>query len=209
MYKPQRDLSLFGVLIGNLISIVLAFIYGWDMGQVMWVYWGQSVTIGVMNFLRMLSLKEFTTKGLRMNDQPVPETQAAKRQVAIFFAVHYGFFHFVYAIFLWQETPLSQITMGTAMLMMGCISAFVGTHSFSLMHNMKADFKQKKPNLGTIMFYPYLRIIPMHLTIIVGGATGLGMIIFMGLKTLADLGMHMVEHHLFQKADKGVVRMED
>ena len=200
MYQPQRDLSLLGIFFGNIVSIVMAYAYDWSLHQIMWVYWGQSVTIGIMNVIRMLSLKEFSTEGMTSNGKPVPETMEAKRGIAAFFAFHFGFFHFVYAVFLWQEMPLNEIAMGTVMMMMACLSAFVGSHSFSLMHNMSADFKQKKPNLGTLMFYPYMRIIPMHLTIIFGGMSGLGMAIFMGLKTLADLGMHMVEHHLFQKS---------
>ena len=210
MYKPQRDLSLLAILFGNVLSIWMALTQGWSLHQIMWIYWGQSVVIGVMNVIRMLSLKEFSTEGMRMNEKPVPETASAKRQVAAFFAFHYGFFHFVYAVFLWQEMPLNEIAAGTAMLMMGCVSAFVGTHSYSLMHNMTVDFREKKPNLGTIMFYPYMRIIPMHMTIIFGGMfSGLGLTLFMVLKTLADMGMHMVEHHLFQKPGDEIPRMKD
>ena len=196
MYKAQRDLSLLGILFGNVVSIVMAIACDWPLTQIMWIYWSQSVVIGIMYVIRMLSLKEFSTEGMTMNDQPVPETPAGKRNVAAFFALHCGIFHAVYAGFLWGEMP--------------CVSAFVGSHSFSLMHNMKSDFKQKKPNLGTLMFYPYLRIIPMHMTIVFGGMlSAIGLPIFMVLKTLADVGMHMVEHHLFQKPDKTAMRMED
>lgn len=194
------DPSMWGVIAGNVISMVLAITQGWELAMIMWIYWGQSVIIGIANVVRMLSLKSFTTEGMKMNDAPVPETQAAKRQVAIFFAVHYGGFHAAYFAFLWQEQPLSLIHLNEAILMMLALSAFVGSHSFSLMHNFAADFKQQKPNLGTLMFYPYLRIIPMHLAIVFGGLIGnFGLLIFMGLKTLADAGTHMVEHHLFQK----------
>jgi hypothetical protein len=48
------------------------------------------------------------------------------------------------------------------------------------------------------MFFPYGRIIPMHFTIIFGGwfgaeSTG-ALLIFLVLKTLADVIMHMAEH---------------
>jgi len=199
-----NDPSLWGVIIGNLISMVLAFTQGWPLAQIMWIYWGQSVIIGVMNVLRMLSLKEFSTEGLKSNGQSVPETMEAKRGIAMFFAFHYGFFHLGYAVFLWQEQPLSAVNMSEAILMILALSVFVGSHSFSFMHNFAADFRQQKPNLGTLMFYPYLRIIPMHLAIIFGGMVeGIGMLIFMGLKTLADGGTHMVEHYLFQKSGDG------
>lgn len=201
-YMRLNDPSLWGVIAGNIISIYLAIKYDWPLHQIMWVYWAQSVIIGVMNVIRMLSLKEFSTENLRQNGQRVPETQAAKRGIAGFFALHYGMFHFVYAIFLWQEQPLNALSMNEVMLMMLGVSAFVGSHSFSLMHNMQSDFREAKPNLGTLMFYPYLRIIPMHLAIIFGGMIeSLGLLIFMGLKTLADAGTHMVEHYLFQKPD--------
>ena len=135
----------------------------------MWIYWGQSVIIGVMNVLRMLSLKNFSTEGMTQNGRPVSETMSAKAGVAGFFALHYGFFHLVYALFLWQEQPLDALSMHEALLMMLGLSAFVGSHSFSFMHNFAADFRHAKPNLGTLMFYPYLRIIPMHIAIIFGG----------------------------------------
>ena len=84
-----------------------------------------------------------------------------------------------------------------------CALAFAGSHGFSFRHNRRTDFRQKKPNLGTLMFYPYLRIIPMHLTIVMGGAVFEGaLLLFMVLKTLADCAMHMLEHHLFRKPDK-------
>ncbi len=199
-YMRLSDPSLWGVIFGNAVSIYLAVTQDWPLAQIMWIYWGQSVIIGVMNVIRMLSLKDFTTKGMTQNGSPVPETQAAKRGIAMFFALHYGFFHFGYAAFLWAEQPLNALSMNEAFLMMLALSMFVGSHSFSLMHNWKADFRQSKPNLGTLMFYPYLRIIPMHLAIIFGGFLDfLGLIIFMVLKTFADAGTHMVEHYLFQK----------
>lgn len=209
-YKPQSDPSLFAVFTGNILSIILAVMYDWPLGQIMWIYWAQSVTIGVMNVIRMLSLKEFSTENLTMNDQPVPETAGAKVQVATFFAIHFGFFHFGYAVFLWQQMPLSELSQASAILLMLCISGFVCSHCYSFLHNQGADFKQKKPNLGTLMFYPYMRIIPMHLTILLGGMwEGLSIVIFMSLKTAADMGMHIAEHHLFQKSAGGPLRMRD
>ena len=46
-----------------------------------------------------------------------------------------------------------------------------------------------KPNLGTLMFLPYLRILPMHLTIIFGmiGGSTFSILFFMSLKTAADV----------------------
>ena len=61
----------------------------------------------------------------------------------------------------------------------------------------------KKPNLGTLMFYPYLRILPMHLLIAAGHLLGGSQLAgFIVLKTLADVGMQAVEDRLFLKQPK-------
>ncbi len=195
------DPSLGIILLSNVISIILAVSQHWSMDQILWVYWGQSVTIGVINVYRMLKLKEFSTKNLKSNGRAVPETQKAKRGIAGFFALHYGFFHFVYALFLWQELPLASLPIEDLMWLLLLIFGFFSSHSFSYRYNLNNDFKQQKPNLGTLMFYPYLRIIPMHLIIIVGSTmtSTAALIIFMIMKAFADGGMHMVEHHLFRK----------
>jgi len=53
-------------------------------------------------------------------------------------------------------------------------------------------------NIGTMMAFPYIRILPMH-AFILGGAllavTGSwAMALFMVLKTIADEAMHAIEH---------------
>ena len=57
------------------------------------------------------------------------------------------------------------------------------------------------------MFFQYARVIPMHLTIILGSRFAKGslteLLIFLVLKTVADLIMHMVEH-ADARSDKSV-----
>ena len=196
-----KDPSLAIILFSNIISIILAVIQDWNMDQILWIYWGQSVVIGVINVIRMLSLKEFTTKGMKMSGKSVPETHGAKIQIAAFFTFHYGFFHLVYFIFLWQELPLTELSQADFMWLILLVFSFIGSHGFSYRHNLQSDFKQQRPNLGTLMFYPYMRIIPMHLIIIFGTlmTSTLSLVIFMLMKTVADCGMHMTEHHMFRK----------
>jgi len=195
------DVSLLAILIGNLASIIIAILQDWDIGQIMWVYWAQSVIIGAINIYRILSLKEFTTKGIKQNGNTVPETAAAKKGIAIFFSLHYGFFHLIYMVFLFGLFPLTNISLDEFIFLLVIIIGFFSAHGFSYRYNVNRDFKDKKPNLGTIMFYPYIRIIPMHLTIIFGSMmiSTFSLVLFMVLKTIADAGMHMVEHHLFRK----------
>lgn len=179
----------------NLVTILIAVVDSWSLSQVMWIYWAQSVVIGFSNWRRMLHLRQFSTSGFSYNDSPVPETRAGKRTVATFFAFHYGFFHLIYFFFLASESDWSGGTGLPGTLF--CVAVFIVNHQFSYRHNLEADLG-RRPNIGTMMFFPYARIIPMHLTIILGGGVGgesvWTLVLFLGLKTVADLIMHMVEH---------------
>jgi len=60
------------------------------------------------------------------------------------------------------------------------------------------------PNIGTLMFLPYARIVPMHLVIVAGAvwtgrASGLALASFVALKTGADLIMHRAEHRMLRR----------
>lgn len=191
----QADRSVVALVLSNLVTIGFAVIQRWDISHVMLIYWGQSVVIGIFNWRRILDLKQFSTEGFRINDRPVQPTRKTQLQTAWFFAFHYGFFHFVYFLFLvGVKKSLSGIS---AVGVVVCILTFFANHLFSYFHNKKRD-ASRVPNIGTIMFFPYARIIPMHLTIIFGCyfAKGSGgeLLLFLGLKTVADIIMHMVEH---------------
>jgi len=199
MLKFERS-TLF-LLLSNLVTIVVAVADGWSLAEVMWIYWAQSVVIGFSNWRRMLHLTSFSTAGFTSNNKPVPETPAGARGVAAFFALHYGFFHLVYFFFLAANRGGSAgMNIPAAVL---CVAVFIVNHLFSYRHNLEADLG-RRPNIGTMMFFPYARIIPMHITIIMAGdrddtSTGM-LVLFLGLKTLADLIMHMVEHREPQAA---------
>lgn len=201
--RSLSDLSLWGVFAGNLLSIVMAHLQGWSLEQMMWVFWAQSIFIGAINVVRMLSLKEFSTGNMTVNGRRPDANASTKYQLALFFAFHYGVFHLGYFLFLWDQQPLNAFE--PIVLIYGglCALGFMGVHGFSFMHNLNRDFRHKKPNIGSIMMYPYLRIIPLHLTIILGQTYGASAtLLFLCLKTVADCGMHIVEHRLFQKDDK-------
>ncbi len=161
----------------------------------MWIYWGQSVIIGYFNVRRMLALKQFSTDNFRINNRPAEPTRKTQRQTAFFFAVHYGGFHFAYLVFLFAENGIAS---GVAIAgVVACILIFFFNHRFSYHYNRERD-ATRAPNLGFIMFFPYVRIIPMHLMILMGnqfvGDSTARLVMFLVLKTLADVAMHVIEH---------------
>jgi hypothetical protein len=191
--------SALSLVVANLIAISLAIFEGWSLQELMMIYWAQSVIIGYFSYRRILDLKQFSTENFKMNDVRPPETGKTKRSVATFFALHYGGFHAAYLMFLLggeQEFQGSWLMLGI------CVVVFYVNHRYSFTHNKELD-ENRKPNIGIIMFFPYARIIPMHLTIIAGGAFGPtttpALLLFLGLKTVADVIMHKVEHSQWRK----------
>ncbi|MEM7602519.1 MAG: DUF6498-containing protein [Verrucomicrobiota bacterium] len=213
-YNPSeethsKDYSGVGILISNVLVIIFAMIENWDLSSMMFIYWAQSVIIGFFHFFRILCLKKFCTEGFTSNGQPVPANTKGKRSTALFFAAHYSFFHFGYLMFILAmgdshddaPAPTDEESKWEGLWMLLSIVGFVLGHGYSFYQNVKADLSNK-PNLGTMMFLPYARIIPMHLTIFAGNifeSNRIAVLIFSVLKTGADHLMHIVEHKVLQK----------
>ena len=196
--KFYSDAS-FWILLGtNIFAIFIAFIENWSLAEIMWMYLGQSIAIGIVNIIRLIRLKDYSIDNLKINKAPAVKTPFLKYFMAGFFCVHYGFFHLVYALFLFSFDLMANFNS----ILFG-VGIFFIDHIFSYFYNELRDSKKKR-NIGTIMFLPYLRIFPMHLTIILGGFLGffrtdintsiIVLFLFLFLKTIADLGMHVVEH---------------
>lgn len=128
----------------------------------------------------------------------------------MFFVFHYGFFHFAYLKFIYTSAEVNlndgyEIIYDKINADLGWIAVavfiFAIGHLISLYKNIAADLKTQ-PNLGAIMFLPYGRIVPMHLTILLGAflaSDGAVMILFLLIKAAADLLTHGFEHAWLQK----------
>jgi len=188
------------IVFSNVIVIFFAIVDNLSAFEVLWIYWFQSVIIGVFNFIKIISLKEFTTTGFRRGSSELPPTKAAKFSTAIFFLIHYGFFHFVYAMFLGGfsgNTKMSSSNSTNNYLLFTSLIFFI---SYLIEYIQANRTKSEEiPNLGVLMFAPYFRIIPMHFTIIFGGFVSvlgsfismkldlLIIILFVGIKTFIEI----------------------
>jgi hypothetical protein len=192
----KLDASLIVLLFSNALTIILAITQHWNLITIMWIYWAQSVIIGIFNFIRILSLKDFSIDKLYFVNLSGKPALIVKIIVAFFFAFHYGFFHLAYFVFLivisLQNSISHGVIVSTGAVLIG-VAIFLANHLFSYILNRKSDM-EKGQNIGRVMFFPYARIIPMHLTIIFGFVIPFGLIFFLILKTIADVIMHIVEH---------------
>jgi len=101
-------------------------------------------------------------------------------------------FHVVYLAFIMDAAPFT-LPADSGFLI--CTGAFAFNHFYSYRYHRDVD-RLGTPNIGTLMFTPYLRIVPMHITIVLGAALsgGGGLVLFGVLKTIADAAMHVIEH---------------
>lgn len=205
------------LVLSNLFTMVVAVVARWDLYDVLLIYWGQSVVIGFFNWKRIRQLKQFSTDNLTIGNQPVAPTIETRNQIAFAFAVHYGLFHAAYLYFLCTrktDFAVHYVVSGAGDLVsacirtinlsrpdilgvLACIAVFAINHRFSFRHNLEKDLR-RRTNIGALMFFPYARIIPMHVTIIFGAyfarySMGI-LLLFLSLKTIMDLVMHLIEH---------------
>jgi len=217
-----RDHALWGILLTNAVTLFMAIWQDWSVLQLLWPFWIQSLIIGWYARRRILSLTRFCTAGVKINDRAVEPTPETQRWMGNFFALHFGFFHFVYLIFLLAFTLMAgqegivnvtmentgeviPVEMGSVypldfLIYLALAAGFWTSHGASHREHVAADLGHA-PNIGVLMMIPYARVIPMHLCIILAAPLGgAGMIwFFILLKTGADVVMHVVEHRVLQR----------
>jgi hypothetical protein len=139
-------------------------------------------------------------------------SRGVKISTSFFFLFHYGFFHFIYAMFLGSfssmgisngsEIETKYFLYSTGVFFISYLAEYI---------NSKNETTDELPNIGKMMFAPYARIIPMHLTIIFGGFLGAAgsffsadtnfaiIVLFIGIKTVVDLITHSVSFDFLKK----------
>lgn len=215
-----HDFPLISLIAVNLVTIILAVIGNWDLATVMFSYWVQSVMIGVFTALSLLtagSAREFPAP-------PAGDSTAAtlatldkygsiigRVGITLFFIVHYGIFHFAYYEFIVGSGIFGPVNFSAPGLYLSC-GLFFCNHLYSFITHWNVHIREAG---GDDFFAPYHRIIPMHLTIIFGSmvifflqeigitSTMPVLVLFLVLKTWADIAAHIAKHTQAGSAQQG------
>jgi hypothetical protein len=191
VFVSPSALSLLAVNIG---VIGFAVRDDWSLATILMSYVAQSVIIGIFQAVKMSDLTVFTTGGYKINHWPVPPTQTVKWIAVLIFVVHYGLFQFGYANFVLDCLGTGAVSWPDVML---AAIAFYANHLFSYFMNQNSASK-RIPNIKNMMVFPYVRILPMHVFIMAGALTATehsALVLFLILKTLADVATHAIEHY--------------
>lgn len=195
MRKALQDPPFIILLLVNAFCIYYFDRHPEGFKTVVWIYWVQSVLIGVFNFFDLLTIKKGEPDSFRINDKPYDNSVGAKGCAAFFFLFHYQVFHLVYAIFIVVQVK------GSVDFRVFVISIAIIALELSINFVRNKIYQQKNTvNVGHLFFLPYLRIIPMHLMILLPAFLGLqSSMVFLVLKSLADIGMYFLTGTLYRK----------
>lgn len=191
--KLNFDPALLFLLAGNLYCIWYYNKYPGGFATVVWIYWFQSVIIGLFNFLQLLT---FTNQ--IPNTDTIENTKGTLSGgcAAWFFLLHYGGFHLGYffvLLFKFDVFSVKKIVLliGIAVFLLESLLNFI---------RVKREEKSIQVNAGMLFFLPYLRIIPMHLMILLPAFIGWEpSLLFLVLKTGADLLSFQLYHFIYRK----------
>ncbi len=205
---------LISLIFTNLVTIALAVLENWDLATVLFIYWAQSVIIGIFTVVTLLSADTTTLAGefgkaqAEAGGSPVVGKGFArfyKILLAGFFAVHYGLFHWGYYSFIVEGGIFGPVDFTAVGIWISC-ALFFANHCYSYLYHRTGE--QKGGEFVTRAFFePYNRIIPMHLTIIFGSIIVLALeflgipgtlpvlVFFLILKTWLDIRMHLRKHY--------------
>lgn len=162
---------------------------------IIWLFWCQSVLIGLFNFIELLTTSNAEAGSFKMNDKPV-DPKKGRGCYSWFFLMHYQFFHLVYFIFLATQTGFKNID--GEFFKYALLGLFVNQVVVFIRH--KQFYKTQAPNLGYLFFLPYLRIIPMHFTILLPAFMNWQpAMIFLILKGIFDVLGHILTTQVYSK----------
>jgi hypothetical protein len=185
--------STLALIIANLVPLAGAAFLGWDMGDVMVLYWAESAVIGIFNVAKIIVIGKYFSL-----------------LAAPFFLGHFGAFMSVHFLFIYglfikgpQDTSassLAEVTQYFSGIWLALAALFI-SHGLSFFIN----FLGRKEYLGRTVNYqmsePYKRIVFMHLVLIFGGGLTLVLgqaapvlIVVIAAKIWFDIKAHLKQH---------------
>lgn len=159
------------LILANLVPVAGTVYLGWNLGEVMVLYWAESGIIGFYNVCKMAVISRW-----------------AGALSGVFFVAHYGAFmsvHFLFIYMLFVKGP--QDTSGGDLEEVGkmffalwpALAALFVSHGISFFQNFIGRREYAGRTIKRQMSEPYSRIVAMHLVLIFGG----GLVLALGSPT--------------------------
>jgi hypothetical protein len=186
------------LIAANLLPLAGVVFLGWDLAEIVLLYWAESAVIAFYTALKMAVV------GKLLAVVSVP-----------FFLAHFGGFMAMHFLFIYMffirgiaasgpEPAALEALRTTFVPLWVPLAALVVSHGVSFRTNFLGRREHASTTMNALMTAPYNRIIVMHLTLIVGGwiILGLGsttgaLALLIVIKTFVDFTAHRKEHRRF------------
>ena len=183
------------LMIANLVPIAGTVYLGWNLSDVLVLYWAESAVIGFFNVCKIVVLGRW----MALLAGP-------------FFLGHFGgfmaiHFLFIYTIFVQGTEGMSSSGGDLAdvaklfVILWPALAALFASHAYSFFANFLGRGEYRRRTIKDQMSEPYSRIVFMQLVLIFGGGismiigqTGPVLMVVIGLKIYFDVRAHIKEH---------------
>ena len=192
----------------NLVPLAGVAFWGWQVQQVVFVYWMENLVIGGFNVLRILAIEAKPE-----DEAPGKYPVASKLFLAAFFTLHYGGFCLGHGLFLavffgktsgggaFETVGGMLARMLHEPVVVAALVALLVSHGWSYFRNYLGRGEYQRVDASAMMSAPYKRIVVTHIFIILGGFLLasvrnqlLPMSLFVLMKVFSDLYHHRAEH---------------
>jgi hypothetical protein len=189
------SVSTLALIIANLVPIAGTVFLGWNLSDVLVLYWAESAVIGFFNICKIIVIGRW----MALLAGP-------------FFLGHFGGFmaiHFLFIYTFFVKGPGGMNSPGGDLsdvarlfvILWPALAALFASHAYSFFANFLGRGEYRKRTVKDQMSEPYSRIVFMQLVLIFGG--GISMILgqvepvliaVIGLKIYFDVKAHIKEH---------------
>ena len=212
--KDSLSLPLFALLAANSIPLVGVIFLGWDVFSIVLLYWAENLAVGFYNVLKMAFVKV---------DQP--KDHLGKLFFIPFFCVHFGGFTAAHGMFIllifkkgsgefMSENPwpcflvflqllfnvIKQVYAIIPADMKFALLALFVSHGISFVYNYFLKGECKRESINSLMGKPYVRVVVLHITVLVGGFLSMALgepaallFVLVILKIGLDVNFHLRE----------------
>ena len=187
--------STLALIIANMVPIAGTVFLGWNLSDVMVLYWAESAVIGFFTICKIVVIGRW----MALLAGP-------------FFLGHFGGFMAIHFLFIYTFFVKGPESMGASdgdlsdvaklfVILWPALAALFASHAYSFFTNFLGRGEYRKRTVKDQMSEPYGRIVFMQLVLIFGG--GISMILgqiepvliaVIGLKIYFDVRAHIKEH---------------
>lgn len=201
----QKNLSSNAVLIlANMVPLVGVLFFDWDGKAIFVIYILETVLIGIINVLKMLTV--YILNGTKKEPPPSPGDNVSGWGLIPFFIFHYNFFVFVQSVLffafssIWENVhtaPPFNLVANFSRFLSGdtqlAVISLAIANAYYFINDFIMSNKYRTETMAGLMFQPYKRIFVQQFVVILGGfifmlsgSSAIVAILFIALKTIAD-----------------------